>query len=548
MNSTTQAVKTPPENQKVDSKPSSAAHTSIDGPYAKYVLMVLVLVYVLNFLDRQIFSILAQDIKADLNLTDADLGFLAGTAFVAFFSLIGIPLARLADVWNRKKLISIGLGVWSLMTVLSGTARSFIPMAFCRFGIAVGEASASPAAYSILYDYFSPKVRSTVLAIYGSGAAIGAGLGLFLGGSILAAWNSAFPDLQAAPFGLRGWQVAFFVVGLPGLLMTFWVSTLREPVRGQGDNIVGQAHQKPFREALMVLMSMLPIGSLWVLKKEGAEHYVVSINVVAAILIFIVCYGLAYFTGDLLQWITVGIGIYAVISWVQVLAIRDPVVFGLILKCKTILYISFGVGLTQILGLSLVFWAIPFIQRYYGVSSADVGLVLGAGNALMGFVGIILGGILADKLRVRSGKGKLYVLLFSIAGSVIFAFLFLMATDLIVAYTAMWLIYLIGAMAYGPAVSTVNDLVLPRARATASAFYFLITSFIGGALGPYLIGYISDILMVGGANEAESLRQSLLWSLLMPLVGMVLIIIALKNIEVDEASLLTRSRTLGEDV
>ena len=165
MNSSTKSSDITTINREFVSQPITPESSDVDGPYAKYVLMVLVLVYVLNFLDRQIFSILAQDIKADLGLSDADLGFLAGTAFVTFFTLVGIPLARLADVWNRKKLISMGLGVWSLMTVLSGTARAFLPMACFRFGIAVGEASASPAAYSILYDYFSPKVRSTVLAI-----------------------------------------------------------------------------------------------------------------------------------------------------------------------------------------------------------------------------------------------------------------------------------------------------------------------------------------------------------------------------------------------
>ena len=531
-----------------DTKPQIVDPPETDGLYAKYVLMVLVLVYVLNFIDRQILSILAQDIKADLDLTDSDLGFLAGTAFVAFYTLLGIPLARLADVWNRKKLISFGLGFWSLMTALSGTARAFLPLAICRFGIAAGEASASPAAYSMLYDYFSPKYRTTVLAIYGSGSAIGAGLGLFLGGAILEAWGNAFPDPSSAPFGLRGWQVAFFAVGLPGILMALWVSTLREPVRGRNDNIASQSHPKPFREALMVLLSMLPISSLWILKKENAGGNAIPTNIVSAVVIGIVSYGLVTFTDDVLQWVIVGLGVYAVICWVQVLAIRDPAVFGMIFKCKTILYISFGGGITLFMSMALGFWTIPFIQRNYNVGVADVGMVLGIGSAVMGFAGIILGGILADKLRARSGKGKLYVLLVSTMGSALAVLVFLNTDNLMVTYAAVCVSYLMGAMGYSPGVSTVNDLVLPRARATASAFYFLINAFIGGALGPYFIGYISDAFLVMGATEGEALRQSMLWSLLTPLVGMSLVFIGLRHIEADEKSLLERARALGEKV
>lgn len=109
------------------------------------------------------------------------------------------------------------------MTVLLGAARSFVPLSLCRFGVAAGEASATPAAFSLLYDYFPPKMRTTVLAIYGSGGAIGAGLGLFLGGMILDTWNAAYPDPSVAPLGLKAWQASFVVVGLPGVLMACWV-------------------------------------------------------------------------------------------------------------------------------------------------------------------------------------------------------------------------------------------------------------------------------------------------------------------------------------
>ena len=137
--------------------------------YAKYALVVLITVYVFNFLDRTILSILAEDIKHDLGLTDSQLGFLYGTAFAVFYAIFGVPLARLADHWKRARLIAIGLSSWSLMTALSGTARSLFSLAIYRFGVGIGESSASPAAFSLLSDYFSPRVRATVLALYSSG-------------------------------------------------------------------------------------------------------------------------------------------------------------------------------------------------------------------------------------------------------------------------------------------------------------------------------------------------------------------------------------------
>ena len=133
------------------------------GGYAWYALGVMVVVYMLNFIDRQILSILAEDIKHDLDLTDAQLGFLYGTAFAIFYALFGIPLGRLADSWYRGRLMALGLAVWSSMTALSGFATSYGQLAIARVGVGVGEASASPAAFSMLADYF-PKERKAVAA------------------------------------------------------------------------------------------------------------------------------------------------------------------------------------------------------------------------------------------------------------------------------------------------------------------------------------------------------------------------------------------------
>jgi MFS family permease len=211
---------------------------AIDQPsagYARYVLTLLVIVYVLNFIDRQIISILAEDIKRDLGLTDADLGFLYGTAFGVFYALFGIPLGRLADNWNRVKLMSIGLAVWSAATAVSAFARTGGMLAGARIGVGVGEATASPCAYSLISDYFPKEKRATALAIYSSGLYIGGGLSLFIGGLIVQQWNAAYPG--GGPLGLVGWQAAFLAVGIAGLLLASGRHTLREPLRGQADGL-----------------------------------------------------------------------------------------------------------------------------------------------------------------------------------------------------------------------------------------------------------------------------------------------------------------------
>jgi MFS family permease len=187
---------TPPAQPAPASAPTSRA-------YANYVLFILTIVYVFNFIDRQILSILAEDIKKDLGLADAQIGFLYGTAFAVFYAIFGIPLGRLADIWVRKSLISVGLSFWSLMTALSGTSRGFGSLAGFRIGVGVGESSASPAAFSMLGDYFPPRLRATAVAIYSSGVYIGAGIGLFLGGLIVGNWNERYGG-GTAPFGLAG--------------------------------------------------------------------------------------------------------------------------------------------------------------------------------------------------------------------------------------------------------------------------------------------------------------------------------------------------------
>src|SRR5215475_8795279 len=206
----------------------SSPTPTVDGPYAYYVLGVLFVVYIFNFIDRQILAILLQPIKEDLKISDTALGFLTGFAFALFYTIAGWPLARIADRWVRRSLIAISLATWSLMTAFSGLARNFTDLALARIGVGIGEAGASPPAHSLLSDYFSPQKRATVLAIYASGIYVGVGLGYWIGGWI----NDVY-----------GWRTAFFVVGAPGLFMALLVRlTIREPIRGMSEQYEVRTH------------------------------------------------------------------------------------------------------------------------------------------------------------------------------------------------------------------------------------------------------------------------------------------------------------------
>ena len=200
--------------------------------YAWYALFLFVLVYIFNFIDRQIVSILAESIKPDLELDDAQIGFLYGTAFAVFYALFGIPLGRLADSWYRGRLMAIGLALWSSMTALSGFAQSFGMLATARIGVGIGEASASPAAYSMISDYFPKERRATALSIYSSGLYIGGGSACRSAASCLPLEHASSRSPPARRSASLGWQAAFLAVGLPGLLLAAWVWTLREPLRG----------------------------------------------------------------------------------------------------------------------------------------------------------------------------------------------------------------------------------------------------------------------------------------------------------------------------
>lgn len=202
---------------------AKAAPARYSSAYASVVVGLLLLAYTFNFIDRTIVATIGQAIKVDLKLTDTQLGLLGGFSFAVLYTLGGIPIARLAERYNRVSIIAVSLVVWSGFTALCGAAQSFTQLLLLRVGVGVGEAGCSPPSHSLISDYFSPKARTTALSVYSFGIPLGTMFGAIAGG-----WLAQS----------LGWRWAFVVVGLPGLLIALLVKlAIKEPPRGHSETL-----------------------------------------------------------------------------------------------------------------------------------------------------------------------------------------------------------------------------------------------------------------------------------------------------------------------
>jgi MFS family permease len=530
------------------------------GAYRFYVLGLLTLVYAFNFIDRQIVTILAPYIKADLGLTDAQIGMLFGTAFALFYALFGLPIARLADGWRRVDTLAIGLTLWSLLTALSAGATSFGLLALARVGVGIGEASAAPAAFSILQDYFGRNRRATALAIYSSGIYLGAGASVMVGGSIVAAWDSAYAG-QAAPFGLSGWQAAYLAAGLPGLLLALIVFlTVREPVRGAMDGNVQPADPHPFRAARAELGTLFPPFSIMALRRLDAPSATVRRNL---LLLLGCCLGVVLvvagtdtllapakraviatiggvpITTNLAQWLAVGIGVYATGSWMQAVRLRDPVAARLTIGTPSFVAAALAGGLISLSSYGLAAFLFLFGTIHHGLTAAD-GVTLGAIAAVAGGAGTALGGIIADAARRHHPAGRLHVASAAALLSAICSIWQFSTPNVIEFYAANFIGTFFLTMWLGPVAATCQDHVLPRMRGTATALQFLATNLVGLGLGPYLVGLISDV--------TGDLRTAMLGILSLTPIVLALLQFAARRLPAAEASLLDRARAAGERI
>ncbi|MEK9748925.1 MAG: MFS transporter [Pseudomonadales bacterium] len=382
-----------------------------------YALSVLVVVYTFNFIDRQILSILLEPIKQDLGLSDSALGMLTGFAFALFYATLGIPIARFADRGNRRNLIALALTIWSGMTALSGLAQNFWHLLLARIGVGVGEAGCSPPAHSMIADYFPAENRATALGIYSLGIPFGILFGFIAGG-----WLNEF----------FGWRVAFFVVGIPGVLLALLVRyTLREPPRGMAEGRVAEVEQPTVMETFRFLWSKRSFRHMAV---GGGLTAFVGYGVVTWVPSFLIrSYGMS--TGDvgtylgLILGIPGGIGIALGGYLADRYGARDTrwylwVVAVALIACVPL---SFGVYLSATAFASLIFLIIPILLgNFYQATtfSQTQGLVSlrmrSVAAAVLLFILNIIGlgagpqavGILSDVLQPQYGDESLrYALL-----------------------------------------------------------------------------------------------------------------------------------------
>ena len=527
--------------------------------YRIYVLVLLMVIYAFNFLDRQVVTIIAPYLKEDMGVSDAQIGLLFGTAFALFYAVFGLPLAKLADGWNRVRTISIGLGFWSSMTAASGLASNFGQLGAARIGVGIGEASASPAAYSLLQDYFPKSMRATVLALYSAGIYLGSGASLVFGGVVIEYWAAHY-SAGNAPFGLTGWQATYFAFGLPGLILAFlmWF-TVREPVRGAIDGIPTPGIARPFHAVMAEFAAMLPPWN-WrgYARMTGARQTTIAnmllltAVVLGAVAIVFVTDGLLRpekravvatisgfnITTNMVQWGAIGVGVYCVGSWLQTIRLRDPACFALVANPGFIALTVTG-GLMSYVSYGLSPFIFLYAKTQFGVG-AEAGLTLGAILAIGGGLGATFGGILGDWLRKRTPKGRMIVMLIAAIGSTITIIAAYSVSSLAAFYVLTAANVFLHIMWLGPCAASIQDLVLPRMRGTSTAAFFLGTTILGLGLGPYIVGLSSDV--------SGDLRLALMGTIIVMPIILGCILLAISRVPDLERTVLDRARAAGEPV
>jgi MFS family permease len=410
-----------------------AAGQSYGAPaYRGYVLLLLALVYTLNFIDRNLLSVIAQPVIDAFNLSDSQYGFLNGPPFAIFYALMGIPIAMAADRYNRVVIIALCIAIWSVMAALCGFATSFLFLLVARVGVAIGEAGCTPPANSLIGDYFKPQSRANALGIYAMGVTIGGALANAFGGPIatqltganVEAWLVANNISALFPIdwsNVEGWRIAFVVIGAPGVIISLIVLiTVKEPPRGFSDPPGTRVEKASMVETLRELMRK---PTFWTMA-------------IGAALTAVVGYGLAGFQAPMAQRVHgINPGQFALEFGVPLALFAAAGTFiGGFATEKLTPRSPTAVAWIPALGL---FLAIPFYEAAFFMPTANIDLAWWFWAA-------------ASTLH----------------------------------YTYLGSQYTIG-----------QGVVSSRSRASAIAILLLIIALIGNGLGPQIVGWMSDMFM-----------------------------------------------------
>jgi MFS family permease len=455
-------------------------------PYAYYALLLLTLANFVNLVDRQILSILAQSIKTDLHLNDAQLGFLLGTAFAVFFAVVGTAAGRTADALSRKGTMAVGLVIWSAMTAFGGLAKSFATLSAARIGVGAGEAVGIPCSHSLLSEYFPARNRATVLAIYISGSFLGSAAALMFGGWFIQHWPTLCTQVPfESACSLPGWKAALVAVGLPGLPLAALIAGLHEPpnIRPTRTASLGSVLMREFGAAI-------PPFTLFTLYSAGGVRGLQRGLVLIACLT-LAAWALIQLTGDFAQWTAVAIGAYAIITWGQIQKIRDSALYQLTFGCPTFVMAMLGSGLIACITGTVQAWAAPYAMRTFALTPAKIGVSVGLTVAAGAALGVVGGGWIADQWKLADRRAPIWVALICLLVGLPAEMVLVSASTAQHYFLALSFFSLLTAGWAGAYGALIQDLVLPRMRGTAASVFSLVTIVIAAGAGPYWAGKVS---------------------------------------------------------
>jgi MFS family permease len=528
---------------------------------AWYAMVLVILMQAMSMVDRQVLAILLPRIKADLAVGDAEMGLLSGTVFALFYALFSLPLGRLSDGWVRTKLLAWSILGWSLATGLAGFAKGFTLLAVSRLGVGIGEASSQPAGLSLLTDAFPKEKRGLVGAAMAVAVAIGLGGALAMGGSIADWWDGAWPDKAGAPLGLAGWQAAFIGVSLPGIVLAAMLWRLPEPPRGVADGIVPKPDPAPFRAAGTVLAAVLPV-TVWLnFLRKGASALDWAINLIALAAISTAAWWLTGWTnslrevnpiavpigdggltGNAVQWLVAGFGLYVLINWFQSLKLDDKPSYATIVKSPAMMIVVFMASLQTILNYGVMVFTPSYLIGHFHQTTTQVGLIFGPFIAILGILGPVIAGPLADWSEQKVKGGRLWVTLVSLIVSPLCA-VGVYTTESLTMFYVYFVAFSISTTMWLPSVyATLAELVLPRMRGMVTSFYILSITIIGQGFGPYAVGLMADR---NGGDLATAILTLYSW-VAVPIV--VLAAVSIWRYRIDQPLVLERARAAGEPV